>query len=205
LWKGAIVETTGDTPAPPGDRSGAEKRFAELSEQCRERVHRYVQLRLGALLRRRLESEDVLQEVLLEASKLMQGHQAGDFPDAESFFAWLSKIVDNKIKSLARHHAAECRTLEREVRLESSESSQPIRSRGESPSAELQKEEGRASLQTAIALLPPREREVIELVHLQKLRVMEAAQRMGKTANSTSVLLHHALKRLREILKRQEG
>ena len=199
------METTGDSPAPPPDRSGAEKRFAELSGQWREQIHRYVQLRLGASLRRRLESEDVLQEVLLEASKLVQEGQAGDFPDGGSFFAWLSRIADNKIWALARHHKAECRALEREVRLESSESNQPYQSRAESPSAELQRREGWDSLKTAIELLPPREREVIELVHLQKLRVMEAAQRMGKTANATSVLLHHALKRLREVLKRQEG
>jgi len=205
LWKGAIVESTDETPGSSPDRSGAERRFAEFSGQCRERVHRYVQLRIGAALRRRVDSEDVLQEVLLEASRLFQEGQAGDFPDGDSFFSWLARIVDNKIRTLARHHvAAERRTIHREVRLESNEASQPVRS-GESPSAELQKQEGWASLRTAIELLPPREKEVIELVHLQKLRVTEAAERMGKTPNATSVLLHHALKRLRGILKRREG
>ena len=42
------------------------------------------------------------------------------------------------------------------------------------------------------------------LVHLKKLRVAEAAEKMGKTAKATSVLLHEAISKLREILKRKE-
>jgi RNA polymerase sigma factor (sigma-70 family) len=146
----------------------------------------------------------VLQEVLLEASQVFLEGRAGDSWDDESFFAWLSKIIENKIKNLARFHvSAQRRSVKREVPLEHDGTDQP-RTAGKSPSAELVEREGSDDLRRAMDQLSPKEREVIQLVHFQKLRVMEAAERLGKTPNSTSVLLHHALKRLGEILKRRE-
>jgi RNA polymerase sigma factor (sigma-70 family) len=163
-----------------------------------------VRVRLGAALRRRVESEDVLQEVLLEAAQLfLEKNLAASLKDQE-FFPWLSKIIEHKIKNLARFHvAAKKRAVDREVPLQGAGPlAQP--SEAKSPSAEILEEERAHRLRKAIASLPGREREVVTLVHLEKLRVSEAARRMGKTANATSVLLHQALERLEAILKRKE-
>lgn len=47
----------------------ARKRFEDLSEEHANRARKFVRLKLGAALRLRVGSDDVLQEALLEASE----------------------------------------------------------------------------------------------------------------------------------------
>ncbi len=179
------------------DGAGA---FDQLVRERSDEVRRLIRRRLGAKLRARLDSDDVLQEVLLEAAKLLVEREASTSMDGQEFLAWVARIIDNKIGNLARHHGAERRSIAREEPIDAAGGPTRLPSGQKTPSAELAECERAEALRRAIAALPPRMREVVELVHVKKLPVAEASRRMEKTPGSTSVLLSRALARLRENL-----
>jgi RNA polymerase sigma factor (sigma-70 family) len=168
-------------------------------------LRRYVRRRLGAQLRRRVDSEDVLHEALCEAVQLFPAAKKGRSMAGREFLAWMGTLIDFRIKNLYRHHVrALRRSVGREVELDGRTNGALVAGNGKTPSAELLLKEQRDRIEAAIRRLSRREREVIDLVHFQGLRVAEAAGRMGKTALATAVLLCNARKRLRGLLKGED-
>jgi len=193
-------------PAP--DTPDADKlkhRFEALVRAHSVHARGVVRGLLGKTLRRRVDSDDVLQESLLEASKLfLASREAAAMGDAE-FIPWLRQIIENKIHNLSRTHVkGKLRSVRKEERLESNHETNRLPAPQKSPSAEAAVAEEAARLRDAIARLSPQEKNVVTLVHLERLRLAEAAERLGKTAGATSVLLHQALQKLKTLL-RQRG
>ncbi len=58
-------------------------------------------------------------------------------------------------------------------------------------------------INVALSKLSPWQPEVIDLVHFQQMRVGEVGRQMEKSPGATSVLLHQALNKLREVMTRQ--
>ena len=177
-------------------------RFNRFSEKHRERARKFIRLKLSAVLRQHYDSEDILQDALLTTSRVLLRDPEGF--DEGRFFACLKSVVEKRIKALARFHRAKKRDTKREVRLGQDGVVLPPGG-ARTPSEEISLTEQADRLRQAISRLSPRARDVITLVHLEKLRVAEAAKRLKKTPNATSVLLCQALAELREILKRREG
>jgi RNA polymerase sigma-70 factor (ECF subfamily) len=182
-----------DPPPPTG--------FQELFRLHEGRLLAFIRRRLGRVLRRRLESVDVLQDVFLEALKLVDEGKADRQMDGRQFLVWASRIAENRIRYLARHHlTTQRRTVRREIPLDLQTGSLGPGARSRTPSEELSALEETQRIEAAVQRLPPREREVVILVHFERLKVSEAARKMKKTANSTSVLLHKAHERLAKLL-----
>src|SRR5438093_8692839 len=75
---------------------------------------------LGPGLRRRLESWDILQEVLLEASRsFLQDGKARRMSPAE-FQRWIHRLCENRVRKAGRFHAARKRSIRKERRLTTS-------------------------------------------------------------------------------------
>ncbi|MBI4586689.1 MAG: sigma-70 family RNA polymerase sigma factor [Planctomycetes bacterium] len=179
-------------------------RFDQLSARYREEALRFIRLKLGATLRRRLDSEDVLQEALLEASALFCEDPAIARMGELEFFSWLKRVIGYKVQNLARYFiGAKQRSVLREESLTSRSEHQSQAKTSKTPSALQVEEELAQQIQEAMDLLSPREREVVDLVHLKKMRVADAAARLGKTTNATSVLLSQALKKLVALLQKK--
>jgi RNA polymerase sigma factor (sigma-70 family) len=176
-------------------------RFSELSEKVRTRARKFIRLKMSAALRKHYDSEDVLQDALLTTSRVLLGNDE-DFNEAQ-FYSCLKSIVEKRLKVLARFLRAKKRDPARESRL-GVDGLQLPNLEGKTPSEEISTTEQAERLRKALARLSPRARDVITLVHLEKLRVSEAAKRLKKTSNATSVLLCQALAELRGILKRRE-
>jgi RNA polymerase sigma factor (sigma-70 family) len=177
----------------------------ELFREHHQRIHASIRRKLGRTLRRRIESGDVLQEVFAEALRLVGEGKADAGMDRGAFLAWVSRIVDHRLLYLARRHVKSLRrSVSREVKLEPEADGFPGAGTGKTPSEELSELEEAERLRRACARLAPRERQVVELVYFQRLKVAEAAARMGKTPNATSVLLRKAVVKLGEFLKRKE-
>jgi len=190
--------TSEKRPSPDAARA-ARERFEALCRKYGERARRFARLKLGAALRRRIDSDDLLQEALLDASRLFASQEEVRSLDGEAFVRWLAEVIHRKALNLARHHvAAERRSVRRERPLDAAREA----GGGRTASEIAMSAEDLQELDRALARLTPREREVVVLVHLEGHRVATAAERMGKTANATSVLLHEALSKLGTILKR---
>jgi RNA polymerase sigma-70 factor (ECF subfamily) len=164
-----------------------------------------VRLKLGSTLRRRVDSQDVVQEVLLDASKLYIEGRVGPFGEGAEFLRWLATAIDRKVRNLARFHAAARRNLLRELPLEPRAAVAEGSKGGRSASSILMEEERREEVLAALEKLSPRQRQVIELVHFRDLKLHEAAAALGKTPNATSVLLYEAMKRLARTLEAGPG
>ncbi len=169
-------------------------RFGRLCDELGEEARRFARLKLGAALRRRLDSEDLKQEVLLEAWRVFEAQPELHSLTGDGFKKWLGRVMQNKVLSLDRYHVkAQRRSVRREERIGHRT---PGTAADRSPSAIAMTQEALAKLERAMDELTPKEQEVVRLVHLKGLRVAEAAERMGKTPGATSVLLSGALSKL---------
>lgn len=97
--------------AKKGDREA----LNDLCARYGERLRTVVRLRLGIRLRSKLESCDVVQDALMKA---LPGIQDAHFTTSGAFFHWLTAIVENHIRDLADHYAADKRDAARERPLE---------------------------------------------------------------------------------------
>ena len=129
--------------------------------------------------------DDVLQETSLRAFA-----KRGEFVPRhpESLFRWLSSIAINAYREISRREGRH-EVLEEqgcEALLESATQSRAER-----------REERFDRLRDAVDSLPPDYREVILLVKIEGLKVMDVAERMGRTPNAVSRLLMRATQKLR--------
>src|SRR5437660_5525365 len=96
-------------------RLGKAKAVDQLLAQHREPLRRRIGLRLDPALAARLDASDVVQDVLLEASRRLRDYlQKPNLP----FHLWLQLIADDHvIDAWRRHRQAQRRSLDREQSL----------------------------------------------------------------------------------------
>ena len=178
----------------------------ERFEQHRARLARMVQMRLDPRLRRRVDVDDVLQEVWVEASRRLPEHErAPSMP----FFLWLRLLTAQKLVELYRRHlGAEGRDVRRELhsgdgllpRSDSTFLADRISGHLTSPSSAAAREEMRERLREALDRMPPADREVLVLRHYEQLTSAEAARELGLEPSAASKRYVRALGRLRTAL-----
>ncbi|MGH7192767.1 MAG: RNA polymerase sigma factor [Candidatus Saccharimonadales bacterium] len=78
-----------------GDRAALE----EFCRRYQQRVLAAVRARLGAELRRKIESWDLVQEVMIEAVRRLDGF---DFRSEDKFLNYLNQIVEHRIRDAIR-------------------------------------------------------------------------------------------------------
>src|SRR5207249_943705 len=93
-------------------RRGEKKAVEALLARHRESVRRMIDLRLDPAIIQRLDASDVVQEVLLEASRRLQDYLK---KPAMPFHLWLRHIAkDHIIDAHRKHHQAKKRGVDRE-------------------------------------------------------------------------------------------
>jgi len=147
--------------AKDGDRSALDR----LCSVYGPRVLWLVRMRMGAELRSKLESVDLVQDVFACALKDLRGFT---YKNAGDFVRWLARITENRLRdNLDRLHAAK-RDIRREVRLNTrvqtledsfAAAAKPIDAT--TPSAILSKREELDRLAKAMDALKPEYRQVI--------------------------------------------
>jgi len=89
-----------------------------LNELCRRyqtRVLAAVRIRLGAKLRRKVQSWDIVQEVMMDALRKLGSF---DFKTEGAFLHYLNRVVANKIRDQADYWKYQKRDMDREIPLE---------------------------------------------------------------------------------------
>ena len=133
--------------------------------------------------------EDVAQEVLLTIHRVRH-----TYDPSRPFSPWLAAIARRRSIDLLR----------RRGRIEAAETSNaeayetfaaPVANRQEAG------RDAKATLGRAVAGLPPRQRQALELVKLRELSLADASRLSGKSAGALKVNVHRALKALRARLK----
>jgi len=178
-------------------REGDETALNQLCSVYAARVLWLVRLRMGKELRSKLESMDVVQDVLIYAVR-----DLGDFiyKTEGDFVRWLSGVVENRIRdNLDKLHANK-RDIRKEVRLNSDQIApedshvravDPIDTK--TPSAIMSKSEDFDRLATAIDTLKPEYKEVIILTKIEGLSYQEIGDKLGKSADAIRMLVSRAM------------
>jgi RNA polymerase sigma-70 factor (ECF subfamily) len=146
-------------------------------ERLTRSVYAYVAYRIGP----GHDAEDVTSEVFERALR----YRSGFDPARGTPSAWLTGI--------ARRVLAERRTAPVDQGDAAAESAAP---------GELERESvDRLTVQSAVAALPARDRELIALRYGADLTAAQIAAQLDMTTNAVEVALHRALERLRQVMQ----
>ncbi len=163
-------------------------------ERYRERLLSVIYLRMGPNLRTRMDPEDVLQEVAIEAI-----HSWHTLDDPANAGAWLVTLARRKVARILRDQVG---VAARDPRRERSVPTDlPLADRRSGPVTVADRKDRLALLEAALGRLPDHHREVVVLSRIEGWQAKDIAERMGKTENAIHLLLGRALKRLAKELQ----
>ena len=181
------------TLAKEGDQSA-------IDQLCRiygERVRRIIRLRIDRKLRPKMDSVDVVQDVLILA---LAGLRDFKYRDEGDFLRWISRIAENKLHDILDKFHADKRDVRREIPFKKEGTNTDGGSYGvagplqtTTPSVLLGRKEQLDRLERAIDDLKPEYREVIFLSRIERLSHEEIAARLGKSKGAVAMLLSRAL------------
>ncbi len=177
-----------------------------LITRHREAVRRMIDLRLDPAIVQRVDASDVVQEVMLEASRRL-----GDYVKnpAMPFSLWLRHLAkDHLIDAHRRHHQAQKRGVDREQPLHrpawadqsSMELAGQIVDPERTPASEAMQQELQRRLHTAMAQLDEADREVLLMRHFEQLSNQDVAIALELTEPAASMRYLRAVRRLRDLL-----
>ncbi len=177
-----------------------------LLDVHREPLRKMIGLRLDPALAARIDASDVVQDVLLEASRRLDAYLA---KPVMPFHLWLRHIAkDHLIDAHRRHHQAQKRGVNREQPIHragwadrsSLELAAQLLDQERTPASEAIQQELQRRLHAAIAQLDEADREVILMRHFEQLANQEVAAALGLTEAAASMRYLRALRRLRDLL-----
>ena len=176
--------------------------LAEYIDRRRPALLAFVDRRLGAELRGKLESQDVLQELAVKALRELP---QTDLENRDPF-GWLCQLAEECIVDGHRRFAARKRAAGREVpgNVRAGEGSQDLiallAASLTSPSQAVVRDERQHRLDEALASFSREHREVLRLRYGEGLPTKEVASRVQKSEVATRVLLSRLVHRLQELL-----
>lgn len=185
-------------------RSGQPDAIGSLLERYRTYLSLLVRVQIGRRLQGKVDADDVLQEVFLEAHRdfgRFRGTTEGEL------LGWLRQILACTLANQVRRYFG---TKQRDPRLERELAEDLDRSSraldgglvapGQSPSEQVAQRERALILADALEGLPADYREVLLLRHVEDLTFPEVARRMGRSEDSVKHLWARALARLRRTM-----
>lgn len=179
--------------AREGDRAAMDRLCSVYSD----RIRWMVRFRMNKEIRSRVESMDLVQEVLIHA---LSGLDGFTYKNEGDFVRWLSKIAENELRGNLRRLHANKRDIRREVRHDNDGQTtdgghggrlEPIQVT--TPSVILSRKEDLARLEQAIDRLKPEYREVIVLTKIDGLSYKEIGEKLGKSVDAVGMLLSRAM------------
>ena len=168
----------------------------EYATTRRAQLLAYIDGRLGAALRGKVEAEDILQEALVTAWQYLPTTDL----TARDPFGWLCDLADRRATDAARRFAAGKRAAVHEEPLAGSVAGEQT-----TPSVAAARAEEYEELRKATADLPTEAREAVRMRFEDGLPTQQIASRMRKSDGAVRVLLSRAIATLRRVLGRRDG
>jgi RNA polymerase sigma-70 factor (ECF subfamily) len=192
-----------DAPAPADNIHGRDPAaLAAFLELRRPALVAFIEGRLGATLRGKVDPQDIVQEVAIKALReLPQIDLGGRDP-----FNWLCHLAEQCVIDAHRHFAASRRDADREqpgnVALEggSQDLIALLAASVTTPTQAVVRDERETRLREAIATLPEEHREALRLRYGEGLPIKDVAVQLNKSEVATRVLLTRLVHRLQELL-----
>jgi RNA polymerase sigma-70 factor (ECF subfamily) len=186
-------------------RDGDREALANYMELRKPQLMAFIDRRLGAALRRKIELDDLYQEVSAEAVRSLADIDLGD----RNPFNWLCQIAERRIiDAHRRFFGSQKRDAGREVSLNAvgrADTTKPglvnlLVASMTSASQVFSRDQKQMRMMTALQSLPADQREVLQFRYLDGLPTKEIADRVGKTDGAVRVMLTRALAKLQKML-----
>lgn len=190
--------------ADPSDLEAVTRAARGDHEAYRVLVERYQDRAYGLALRVMRDEEqakDVVQEAFLKAYRSL-----GRFEGRSSFYTWFYRVVMNLCIDAKRRQSPgrmvewdETRALETPVGT-GLDAVDPEHQQASGPEGDLERAELREAIRSAIAELPDDARQTLLLREIDGLSYSEIAKSLGIPKGTVMSRLHHARRRVRELL-----
>jgi RNA polymerase sigma-70 factor (ECF subfamily) len=188
--------------ARQGDVAAVERLLADHREPAR----RMIGMRLDPAIAARVDASDVVQDVLVEASRRLSDYLRAP---AMPFHMWLRHIArDHIIDAHRRHRQAQRRGVDREQPMipaaladhSSVELAAQLLDHELTPASAAIRHELERRLSAAVGQLDEDDREIILMRHFENLTNQEVAAELGLSEAAASMRYLRALRRLRALL-----
>jgi RNA polymerase sigma-70 factor (ECF subfamily) len=186
-------------------KAGDGAALGRLLERYRNYMGLLIRLQVGRRLRRKVDAEDLLQELGLEIHRKIVTFRGSS---EREFLMWVRRMIGSIMANQVRHFlGTKCRDLrlERALVEELDRSSRALNRNlvapQSTPSQQAVRREQAVILADALQRLPEDYREVIILRQLEGLSFPEVARRLGRTEDSVKNVWLRALARLRRTLE----
>ncbi len=164
-------------------------------------IERLVRDRLGAQLRQRHDTQDIVQAALIE---VLRDGPRFVLSDREHLRALLSRLVENVLRVHVRHAQAERRDVRREVAAPPGDTLVFLDRRPAdmpTPSQAASADEARAWVRLALEMLDPEDRDVVLWREYQGQSFAEVAQRLSVSEDAARMRFNRALPKLAKKLE----
>ena len=189
-------------------QQGETSAVGQLLDQHRAPLRRMIDLRLDPVLGRRVDASDIVQDVLLEASRRLADYLKNPLMP---FHLWLRHIAkDHIIDAHRKHRLAKRRSVDREQSARpalADESSIDLAAQlfdqELTPASAAIRQEMQRRLEAALASMDEPDREMILMRHFEQLSNQEVAATLDLTEAAASMRYLRALRRLRALLAKE--
>ena len=191
-------------------RRGDAAALAQFFDRRRPQLLAFIDRRMGAALRGRLEPDDILQDAIVSALRALPTTQLTD----RDPFGWLCQLAEQRIVDRAREFDAEKRDVHREIsghqRLQSAagtnaELIELLAASMTSVTKAVVRNERQARLQIHLAKLSPDTQTILRQRYVEGLTTREIANALGKTDGAVRVLISRTLHELQDALQTVGG
>ena len=194
-----------DTKLLEALRSGDEAALATFLQENEQALLAFIRSRIGTQLQKKVEPEDVLQEVSIEAVRVLSQMDLSTWDPLN----WLFQLCQRKIiDAHRRHFASKKRDAGREMALpEGSEAAglaDLLAASMTTPSAAFSRDQRQLRMMAVLETLPEDQREALRLRYLVGLPSKEIAEKLGKSNGATRVMISRGLNRLQEMLSEED-
>lgn len=185
-------------------RGGDADAMAQWLELRKPQLIGYIFRKLSDALRRKVEPEDIFQEV---SADCVRSFREIDLSDRDPF-GWVCNLVDRRVVDAHRHFQAQKRESAREVPLgmQGGETGQAglinmLVASMTSASQVFSRNQKESQIQQAIAQLPDEHRDVLHMRYVEGLPSKEIAARLDKSDAAVRVMLTRTIKKLQQLLE----
>ena len=179
-------------------RDGDAIALEDLLVRYQDRLRRIVRVRLGARLRAKVESMDIVQEAMLVAARKIGD---ADLRSSAAIINWLSRIAENKIHDANDYFTAQRRDRGREAQMNVVIQGESVgwepADQGPQPCTGAEQLEVEAIVDDALSELVEAQREVFLLRHYCGADWSEVARELGRSVDAVQQLYARARTTLR--------
>ncbi len=183
-------------------RGGDAAARSALLEHLRPQVRAWAERAIRSRFASRRDASDLTQETLLDVHRKLEQFLGSTESELTQ---WVLQVLRNNILDAIRRETAQKRNIDRELSADQSNDGggrfrDQLAGDQSSPSMGAIRNEEQGQLASAMQALTAKQREAVQLIYLQGLKVEEAAQQMELTPAAAAKQLQRGMAKLRKVL-----